>query len=233
MAFQSGIVVIGGALIATPLGAINNNELNLTILEWILVILLFVISVLSNFGKILVVLKDFRDLIKSKNVNLKKWIDSLELTEFIVDRFNYTFFAPKIWDRQDPANNDGYTLINPKNKNVRVLVWGSYFTSKMLEEIGYDENANNTVTVIQSTFSGLNAYEYIDDSIGVNLIKVDIEGTRKIIQFKRDKSKIRALFFITEHNGRKITIQCECPKQLYDLYEDLFYKIGKSIKIFG
>lgn len=200
------------------------------IIVWAVVFFLLVIYAIIRISKIITALKNIRDFFKSKNANIKKLIDSLELVEFNNDRFNYSFLAPKVWDRGDPVNNDGYSLVNPKNQNVQIIVYGSYFISNMIKEIGYNENKNRKFKLIQNNYSGLNAYEYMNDDNKI-LKKIDIEGERQIIQFKRGRDKMKALLFSTEYRGKRITIQCECPKNSYDLYEDLFYTIGKSLKI--
>ena len=143
------------------------------------------------------------------------------LSEFTVERFGVTFSFPSDWDRQYlPANLDGVEFIDPDNKDVFLVGYGSHSGPTLDDAINQEKKAILALRhahIIEDAVSGLHSGE---------------DGWRIVYQYVNDSGKpITVMLKLGVADGREGDLFMEAPTGEFARYKSAFLELSVSLAL--
>lgn len=153
-------------------------------------------------------------------------------------RFGFGFAHPKTWARKDPMNSDGNTFIDPKNPQVRYLVYGAWSVLEMGEAENEDKLDENLLLTFLKNFEAELSQNkcrlLLKLESGTRLLKRDNVRGEPVLRFLLKYVCKGLTHFHTIAVYKKIQFHtlCIAPTAVFPLYEDLFLNLVAEFVIF-
>lgn len=147
--------------------------------------------------------------------------------------FGFGISYPIIWKSSEAPSLDGITITNPKNENVYIKAWGSYFCNFCSNYCDDDCTCDiNDPNIIPENGELIVVKEYLwirEDNGEITTIESSVDAIRE----ENNDGSNKFIMISTINFDRAIAVLCSAPKNDYHKYENIFLKVISSIKIHG